>query len=397
MNGARLCTRDELEADCTIGTGCYKTDQLVWSSNMFQDVELDRNDPPIQISCDGRKVGFQIDPAQINVEDWIGAKLTVEMGKINTAGIESPSNVFDMNGNPIARNVKFEKTVGNIDLDQASTSFTVTLKQMSNCADVSSEVCLGEIKDKIQSLLKLSNNDYNRIEVETVSDASTNGSGESVSARIRILPADTTRRLRHQGGISATVSNTKHSVGLFRALKSAVEAEQGNAGRVLDATGAESSKMDAMIVNIKDMKILPSDSDMKLVTTDPELKEEEEELYHYGSMKGDDDIRVSQPILNKVERKAMVDEIEKKERSMVEEMKEESKSREEDMMNKIDSKSKSREEIMMNEMKEESKHREEIMMNEMKNAINTLHFELVAVTLACVGISLVAFLSLRHH
>ena len=77
------------------------------------------------------------------------------------------------------------------------------------------------------------------------------------------------------------------------------------------------------------MKILPSDSDMKLVTTDPELKEEE--LYHYGSMRGDDDVHVCQPILNKVKRKAMVDEIEKKERSMVEEMKEESKSREEAM------------------------------------------------------------------
>jgi len=377
---------------------------------MFQDVELDRNDPPIQISCDGRKVGFQIDPAQINVEDWIGAKLTVEMGKINTAGIESPSNVFDMNGNPIARNVKFEKTVGNIDLDQASTSFTVTLKQMSNCADVSSEVCLGEIKDKIQSLLKLSNNDYNRIEVETVSDASTNGSGESVSARIRILPADTTRRLRHQGGISATVSNTKHSVGLFRALKSAVEAEQGNAGRVLDATGAESSKMDAMIVNIKDMKILPSDSDMKLVTTDPELKEEEEELYHYGSMKGDDDIRVSQPILNKVERKAMVDEIEKKERSMVEEMKEESKSREEAMeahneamMNEIERKSNSREEAMMDKI-ERMSNIEDALFRELKESkeksqseLKALHFEWMVVTLACVGISLAAFITLRRN
>mmetsp|Transcript_1729 Transcript_1729/g.2071 ORF Transcript_1729/g.2071 Transcript_1729/m.2071 type:complete len:90 (+) Transcript_1729:45-314(+) len=76
---------------------------------MIED-DVDRTDPPIQISCDSRNNGIQIDPAQINVEDWISPKFTVEMGKINTVGIESPSNVFDMNGNPIERNVKFEKT-----------------------------------------------------------------------------------------------------------------------------------------------------------------------------------------------------------------------------------------------------------------------------------------------
>ena len=31
------------------------------------------------------------------------------MGKINKANVESKSNVFDMNGNAIERNVKFEE------------------------------------------------------------------------------------------------------------------------------------------------------------------------------------------------------------------------------------------------------------------------------------------------
>ena len=46
---------------------CEAFDLLLTGDSI--DVELDRNDPPIQIVCDGRKVGFQIDPTKINVED----------------------------------------------------------------------------------------------------------------------------------------------------------------------------------------------------------------------------------------------------------------------------------------------------------------------------------------
>eukprot|EP00957_Ditylum_brightwellii_P204565 15339830-Ditylum_brightwellii.AAC.1 len=90
-------------------------------------------------------------------------------------------------------------------------------------------------------------------------------------------------------------------------------------------------------------------------------------------MKGDNS--VSQPIMNKVEREAMVEEIDMK-----------SKSREEAMMNEVAQK----EEAMMNEVAQ----KEEAMMNllrELKedkdksqSELKTLHFELAAVTLACV-------------
>ena len=74
---------------------------------------MDRNDPPIQIVCDGRKVGFQIHLTQINVEDWIGMRFSVEIEKIKSVNAESnKSNMFDMNGNnTIERSIKFEKTL----------------------------------------------------------------------------------------------------------------------------------------------------------------------------------------------------------------------------------------------------------------------------------------------
>ena len=102
-NGARLCTKAELEDNCAWQTKCFSPDSQAWVSDEVEPIELDRHDPPIQVVCDGRKVGFQIDPAQINVKDWMGYTFTVEMGNI---GADSESNILDMNGNPIEQNVK---------------------------------------------------------------------------------------------------------------------------------------------------------------------------------------------------------------------------------------------------------------------------------------------------
>ncbi len=369
-------------------------------------VVLDRKHPAIQIVSYDRKIGFQIDPTQINVEDWIGKRFEVEIGKINTFSIESLSNIFDLNGNAIEGNVIFEKTFANIDLDEASISFTVTLNDMEHCSDVDSQLCAGEIKDKIASLLSLSSSDEDRIEVETVS-ADFGSNTSTVSARVKILPTKNTRMLRNSGAASInSSSSTDHAVGLFRQLQSTLEEEQTRV-RVLGAIDNKSAELNNMsIVRVSDMKILPGDSDIKLLQTNPAMKEEEEELYRYASMKEEEQlyhymsmkgnvVDNTQPILTKVERQAMVEELEVK-------------------IDEIDIKSKSREEAMMNEMKEESKSREEAMMNEItsmnsllremkenkeksQSELKTLRFELTALTLASVAISLIAFFFLRHN
>jgi len=331
------------------------------------DVELDRN--KFQIVCDGRKVGFQIDLTQIdNVEDWIGMSFSVEMGKIKSANAESKSNVFDMNGNTIEGNVKFEKTFADIDLNQASTLFTVTLNNMNNCSNVSTTMCSDEIKDKITVLLSLSSSDQNRIEVESVSEMEDES---TISARIKILPVQGTgRMLRH-----SQASTINHSVGLFRQLQSAMK-KNLKESRMLVGNNAALPNLNNMIVDVSNMQILPDDLDMKVVTTDPEMMEEEVELYHYASMNSK--AGMNQLVLNKIERQAMVKEIEKKERGMINEMKEESKSREGAMVDKI--------ERMMKESKEKS-----------QSEVKMLLLELMVVTLASIGISLAAFLTLRRN
>lgn len=332
--------------------------------------ELGRNDPPIQIACDGRKVGFQIDPAQIDLKAMIGKKFTVEMGKVNP---ESKSNVFDLNGNGIENNVHFEKTFADIDMDQTSTSFKAELAQVRFCSvDTSSAVCIGEIKDKIASLLLLSNNDRDRIKVEDVT-SSFDKDGH-VSATLTILPkSGSGRRLRRsEESVVSSDDESDHSLGLFRKLQSEVKEEyqsgqrgEGEGSRALKRTDADSSaEADEIIVlALRNMKILPNDSDMKLVTTtDPSLLEEEEALYLYASTTMDKDSPiVSQTGMSKIDRKNLIED--------------------------IDHKSRIREEAMMSEMFRELKENQDRSQSELK----VLHTELMVVSLACAGILLAAF------
>lgn len=74
--------------------------------------------------CKGRKIGIQIDlTVDVNIETIMGKTFEVEIGRI---GSKSVSNVFDRNGNgldPLTGNIKFEKTLAFLHLDDASTSF----------------------------------------------------------------------------------------------------------------------------------------------------------------------------------------------------------------------------------------------------------------------------------
>eukprot|EP00551_Chaetoceros_affinis_P020016 CAMPEP_0203719522 /NCGR_PEP_ID=MMETSP0092-20131115/3542_1 /ASSEMBLY_ACC=CAM_ASM_001090 /TAXON_ID=426623 /ORGANISM="Chaetoceros affinis, Strain CCMP159" /LENGTH=110 /DNA_ID=CAMNT_0050598951 /DNA_START=436 /DNA_END=769 /DNA_ORIENTATION=+ len=110
--------------------------------------------------------------------------------------------------------------------------------------------------------------------------------------------------------------------------------------------------------------------------------------------------------MSKTDRQAMVEDIGGKKGS---------KEEERDLIEQMESKSKkSREEGMMKEIKEEKvefKIRKEAMMSKIENMSNvedtlfrelkesrekSLQLELAVVTLTCLGISLIVFLSLRH-
>ena len=142
-------------------------------------------------------------------------------------------------------------------------------------------MCSNEIRDAITSPLNLSFSDRNRIEVESVSQSSE----IIVTATIKILPVDnggSGRMIRHSE-TSDSRSNSDRVVGLSRELQSAVD--DFNKSRTLALADTKSFGLDFIVTNINNMKILPADSDMTLVTTYPEMMEEEQELYRYASLK----------------------------------------------------------------------------------------------------------------
>merc|ERR1712183_939014 len=128
------------------------------------------------------------------------------------------------------------------------------------------------------------------------------------------------------------------------------------------ATDTEFPVIRNTVVGISNMKIIPGHSDMELIRTDPGMLKEEEELYHYASMKGN--TVLSQSIMSKVEMQPIVEVIESS-----------SKAREEAMMNEIE-RMRNVEDALFHELKEskareeahkdESKAREEAMLHEFK-------------------------------
>ena len=98
----------------------------------------------------------------------------------------------------------------------------------------------------------------------------------------------------------------------------------------------------------------------------------------------------------------MIEEIGKKERGMMNEMKEDSKRREEAIMNEMKEESKSREEAMISKIERMGDfdgalyHELKETKNKSQAELTILRFELMVVTLACMGISLIAFISLRR-
>jgi len=334
----------------------------------------------LQVVCEGRKVGFQIDPTVgIDVEQVMGKTFTVEIGKV---GVDSLSNIFDANGNAIENNVKFSKTLANINLDEALSSFTFTLEDI-DCSDDIIGALADEVKEKIMLLLELDASDNNRIVLTPLRCKN----GNTVTTTVTLLPPSTDsgggRSLR-AASLSASTDGIKapHSISLFNKLRDISQEEQRKRSLLSTPEGREMFADEENSGNdrigfpfrVKDLKIIPSASDTKaMLTTGSDLLDLEEDLFRIASSSKIGD-QSKEMILKKVDRRAIVDEIELHEDAMVAEIREEGRQREK---------------LMLSQMKTEI---EELMLNQMK----TLHIELLVVTLACIGISFVALLHLNR-
>jgi hypothetical protein len=108
---------------------------------------LDASD--LQVICQDNRISIQIDLEKVDVAKIIGKTLTVEVGTIGENTV-----LQDLSENALAENVKVNKTIANIDLSQASTSFSVSLENF-NCSDRELDVLKLNVREKIGGILNI--------------------------------------------------------------------------------------------------------------------------------------------------------------------------------------------------------------------------------------------------
>ena len=153
------------------------------------------NRDQLHVICTGRKLGIQIDPTSLNdIQTILGKHFTVEIGRIPIGDTESPSNIFDINGNGYnldRGNIKIQKNFFPLNVQEASTSFTLKFKAF----DQKSSCLLGikdsnDIKTKIVQHLGMEASDMDRLKFENMQCL---GNG-AISVEIKISPSILSQR-----------------------------------------------------------------------------------------------------------------------------------------------------------------------------------------------------------
>jgi hypothetical protein len=161
-----------------------------------KDTELNQT-PHLLVTCEGRKIGFQIDLTfGLEPERLIGKSFSVRM-----------TGIRDINGNDMKEEkntVEFSKRFGNLDLSTASTSFTITMKDVE-CYDMTVETQSDTVRNKTAELI--GTNDVNSIVIQDISCHNRNTLLASVELQ---SPPKGTRRLCNtsKGSMAGIVENS---------------------------------------------------------------------------------------------------------------------------------------------------------------------------------------------
>lgn len=184
-------------------------------------------------------------------------------------------------------------------------------------------------------------------------------------------------------------SNSHHSFALFQKLRDASISHQemtnkfvGNERKLVTSEGIGNSTEKEMMFSVSHMKILPSVSDMQMVTTDSELLEEEERLYRFASL-SDGDTKLEDMNNN-------VEEIRKEEKKVNKNV--------EALLNKMEEQSEDEKMIrkeLLNKMEQQSDELKELKLHQ-NDELKVLKLELMLVTATCVTIGIAALVHLKR-
>ena len=229
------------------------------------NIELGLGDPSLSVTCEGRKIGDQIDPTEqdIDIDLIVGKSFNIKLSK-----------VFDMNGNALESDgfIQVDKAFASTNLKHISISFTLTIKAFKS-TELYKKADRVATKDAVVSWMGMPTSESDRLVLESMT---CNDEGKLI-ADLKILPKNENRRKLRQDIPESSQSNDS-SLHMFYNIKTlSNDANVLNGARKL-AVKSYLFDDDKWTFYLSNMKIIPSPSDMKMLEIPPDLAEEEEKL-----------------------------------------------------------------------------------------------------------------------
>ena len=198
-------------------------------------------------------MGFQFDPMRVNYDLLMGREIEVSIDKVK-----------DIEGNSIPDPIKFSKTIANVDVASASTTFDFTL----HTASCSEPVDTAAIKEKVA--LELSLTDTGRI---NVLGAVCKGSDAVATVSLGAKGATSQRRLRSEPWSEDI--DEHNSLDAFYFLLNATLRREDNSTVARHLLGTETAGPSARF-SVSRMLLHPGEQDIARYSLDAKLTHEEE-------------------------------------------------------------------------------------------------------------------------
>ncbi|CAB9519117.1 Cupin superfamily protein [Seminavis robusta] len=204
------------------------------------------NERDLKIDCQGRKLGFQLDPTKT------GGGWDVLMGREMTVTVDQ---IKDLEGNVLPNKITFKKTLANLNLKAVTSTFDFRLAT-ANCTTPVDE---SNVKNKIATELALS--DTSRVTV-----VSSSCDGNTTVAKVKISPTGG-RRLRND-----EEQEDHNALSAFYALfKLSFSETESGSRKLMSLDGA-----DYFTFSVDNMELVPGEADLKKYGLNAKLTPEEE-------------------------------------------------------------------------------------------------------------------------
>ena len=347
------------------------------------------------IICEDRQIKLQIDYTRIPVKHLNGNNFVIEIGKI---GGESKSYIADVNGNKYDHankgNIRVEKKFASIDLSRALTE-VIYSKDVQLC-DVSfeEEKYTLELHDEIVSHIGLTNN-QDRVRVSNIS---CHEKTSVLEAMVQILPSPEGRRFLKNEGHRDT------SIDLFEKLRDAVVVEDGSRS-LLSSSSTGTTKH-----RLRNLNIIPSDSEKERYSSTEEQMKEEKRLLSFisdGFEEDDTNIVEMEVIasglsqeLNKqrnADIMALESRLEQEKKEEMEELKKEKKEEMEELETRLERGKKEEMEDLKRELIQEKQKEKKEELEELKQEMKSLAMQGMFVLIGCSVTGIALYLTMRRN